>query len=404
MMKSWTVIILIAVMFIDCKKPYTPPASAVSYNYLVVEGVINGTADSTIFKLSRTVTLTSVSTINPELHATLVVEGDNGSTYPLTETGNGYYATASINLDVAHKYRLRINTANSQQYLSDFAAVLNSPAIDSVTYRTSASGLNVFVNTHDPTNSTRYYRWDYKETWRFNSAYYSEYVSNGDTVLPRDVFNHSIYTCWRSDTSSSIVIGNSAKLINDVISYSPLAFVGSTSEKLGKEYSMLVRQYALSSDAYNFWQNLQKNTQQLGSIFDALPSQIDGNIHCISNPSLPVIGYISVGNTSSTRLFLFAQNLPAWLPSYPAYDSCHLFSLLYKYFPKGAAVPTNQIDEFINWNKAGISQSDAMIPVYGLSAGPGSSGPPIGYTAADPICVDCTLRGTPVQPPYWRYK
>ena len=46
--------------------------------------------------------------------------------------------------------------------------------------------------------------------------------------------------------------------------------------------------YALTRDQFNYWANLKKTTEYLGTIFDAQPSQLNNNIHCLSNPSEPV--------------------------------------------------------------------------------------------------------------------
>jgi hypothetical protein len=50
-------------------------------------------------------------------------------------------------------------------------------------------------------------------------------------------------------------------------------------ERISSRYSTLVRQFAISPNTYNYWQNL-KNTEQLGTLFDAQPSQLVGNAHC----------------------------------------------------------------------------------------------------------------------------
>lgn len=401
------------VVLAACRKPYLIPAITAPASYLVVEGIINSGSDSTIIKLSKTVKLANKTTVNPVLNAVLAVESDKGSSYVLAATGRGKYGSAGLNLDQALKYRLRIKTADNKEYLSDFVPVLNSPAVDTVSYEIRSNGIQFYTGTHDPKNSTHYYRWEYQETWVIHSNYYSFYQSTGDTVLERDLVNNQIYQCWQSDTSNVIVLASSANLTKDVISDLPVTFIESTSPKLDgsqsiiinqfapstSAYSILVKQYALTSDAYNFYVNLKKNTEQLGSIFDAQPSQNTGNVHSVTNPSEPVIGYISAGTTTSKRIFITNQQIPAvWLPN-QVYSDCTLDSLYFHVVPKGSAVAVNQEDEYFNYNKQGKYYS-RQIPIAVL-INP-LNGKVIGHTGSSPECVDCTLKGTNKQPAFWK--
>ncbi len=413
MKKGICLLILLAVIAAGCKKPFDPVVLSTSNSYLVVEGVINSGSDSTFIKLSHTVKLSDKTSANPELNATVTVEGDQSTSYRLTETGNGNYSCAGLNLDNSHKYRLDIKTSNGKQYLSDYVDVVNSPPIDSVSYDAqgalSVQGVNIYVSTHDASNKARYFRWDYQETWIFTSNFLSAFKSNGDTVLGRDLLNDNIYQCWLSDTSSTIVLGSSAKLSQNVITRNPIISIASTSEKIGLEYSILVRQYALTSDAYNFYTNLKKNTEQLGSIFDAQPSEISGNIHSVSNPSEPVIGYISVGSTTSQRIFIPARILPDWPSPPPFYSDCILAvdpeepksPCCYYVFVDLQGNTVNQVDRYINYNSLNFipGGDDPLIPVSAIGI-PGH--PPIGYTAASRKCTDCTLRGTNKKPAFWK--
>jgi len=410
--KSWYKIpFCVLILFIataGCRKQYNPPAISAPDSYLVVEGVINSGSDSTFIKLSRTVKLSSKVTTNPEPNATVIVEGDQNTSYPLTETGGGIYSCAGLHLDNGHKYRLDIKTANGKQYLSDYVAVLDSPPIDSISYDTKGTplgpGLNIYANTHDQSNKTRYYRWDYQETWIIHANFESFYKSNGDTVLLRDMINDNIYTCWQNDTSSTIILGSSAKLSQNVIFNSPIISIVSTAEKLGNEYSINVRQYALSAEAYTFFSNLKKNTEQLGSIFDAQPSEISGNIHAVNHASEPVIGFVCVGSPSIQRIFIKKSQLPnSWIAD-KFYTGCSLKTderyvnapcCYYSFVIKGDTL--NQVDEFINYNKP-IAFPFPVIPVGAIQR-PGS--PPLGYTAATKECTDCTLRGSNKKPAFW---
>jgi hypothetical protein len=330
-----------------------------------------------------------------------MVQGDQNTSYPLIQKGNGTYACTGLNLDNAHKYRLSIKTANNKQYLSDYIPVLNSPPIDSVSFDTRGTvfgtGLNVFVSAHDPSNKVKYYRWEYQETWVFHANFASLFKSNGDTVLGRDLLNDNITDCWQSDSSSTIVLGSSAKLSQNVIFNNPIISIPSTSEKISSQYSILVRQYAVTPEAYIFYSNLKKNTEQLGSIFDALPTENEGNIHCITDPSEPVVGYLSVGSTVSQRIFVDRHQLPDW-KTIPFYSDCVLAfgdaPCCYYVFPPG---PPNQVAAYINYNTN--NNPDPLIPVDAIGR-PGQ--PPIGYTAAERKCVDCTLRGSNKRPSFWK--
>jgi len=389
-------IIVVILGFTNCKTPYSPGVISSPGQYLVVEGIINSGSDSTIIKLSYTAKLSSNVTLNPVAHAVVAVQSDQNATFPLTETTNGNYVSPGLNLNSANKYRLSIKTANNEQYYSDYVPVLNSPPLDSVYYEVGNNGIVINTASHDPTNTVQYYRWDYQETWIIHSNYDSHYISTGDTVIARDFNTQQIYMCWASDTSSNIILNSTARLRSAVLTNNPITSVGSTSEKLGDKYSIIVRQYALTGDAYSFWTNLKKNTEQLGSIFDAQPSQISGNIHSTSNPAEPVIGYISAGSTSEQRIFILNTQLPAWLPT-PTYPNCQLDTELYAYVPPGSkGPPTNQVKEEFYYTSG---NQGILIPVDPITTPQGAV---LGFSGAIQECVDCTLRGTNKQPAFWK--
>jgi len=378
-------------MIAGCKKAYTPPAIASPGTFLVVEGFIDGINPTTI-KLSNTVNLSDSTLVAPVLHASVSVQSDQNENYALTETTNGNYVGNGLNLNVSHKYRLSIKTAANKQYYSDYEPVLNSPPIDSVYYKITNDGININLSTHDATNTIQYYRWDYGETWIIHSNYYSILRTDGYSILPRDLINDDIYTCWQRDSSSSIVVASTARLSKAIVDDNLITSIGSTSEKLGVKYSILVKQYALTSDAYNFWANLKKNTEQLGSIFDTQPSQNNGNIHSSTNPSEQVVGFISVGNTSARRIFITPQYLPAWLPVNP-YPNCKLDTFYYQDVElKGDTV--NQVTEYLT--RGPYVPVNAIIPDLFLPFAI-----PTGYTGSTRECVDCTLRGANKQPAFW---
>jgi len=357
-----------------CIKPYMPPSTTANANVLVVDGLIN-TADSTIILLSRTVIITNKTTANPETKATITIENATSTVYTLTETVKGTYVTPALTLDNTQQYRLRIKTSNGQTYLSDLVPARVTPPIDSVGSNVLPDGLQIYVNTHDATNNTRYYKYKYQETWQYRSAFNSYYVSNGLSLNLRTPAQYVQY-CFGNDFSSNVIVNSTITLSQDLVYQFPIAVIDSGSEKLETKYSILVTQQALTSGAYTYWQDLKSDTEDLGTIFDALPSQLFGNIHNINNAAEPVIGYISAGTLQKKRIFITNAQVPqTWTAEYFAACASQIY-LDYGGDPS-FLIPLPNPDVYIQ---------------------PGN---PFVYTTD--LCGDCTAQGGSVtQPSFWK--
>jgi hypothetical protein len=379
--------LLLGGIYSACKKPYNPKIADAPNNYLVVEGVINNGSDSTIIKLSRTVNISGNVNTSGVDNCTVSVEAESGSAYTLNPQGNGVYALPTLSLDVAKKYRLHIITGDSKDYASDYVEVKKNPPIDSIGFKVKNNALQLYVNTHDAGNNTRYYRWSYGETWRFHAKYQSSFMV--DPVIKFVVVrppSEASYYCFSSDESSTIVIGSSAKLTQDVIFQQPVTTIAAESEKIEMRYSILLKQYALTKEAYQFWENLKKNTEQLGSIFDAQPSQLTGNIHNLKDAAEPVIGYISVTNIQTRRIFIDNVEVPSeWRTKYP-YD-CGLPDTALFFNPK------SQQNEVLNFIING-----GGIPITNVT----QQGSTVGYTYSSIECTDCRIRGRVQTPSFWK--
>ncbi len=390
-MLKWLSALCIALLISGCKKPFTPQGALGDANkYLVIDGTINSGNDSTFIKLSRTKKFDTVIVVDPEKNAQVTVESDANNTYRLPEVSPGTYSAAPLNLSNSHKYRLRIKTSDNKEYISDFVAVKNPPPIDSIGFKALNDGVHLYVNTHDNSNTTRYYRWQYNEDWQFHSWYQSFWI--GAARRQADQFR---YYCFAKDVSASILIGSSTKLASDVIFQAPIATVPASSEKIETKYSILVKQYALSPDAYSFWENLQKNTDRLGGIFDAQPSENQSNYHCVSNPNELVVGYLSVGSVATKRIFITRSQL---LPGYEAKDQygCQIDTEYYAKAPFYSHPPGSTSPD-INDPNSGYTSVDGLF--YNP---PAPFGLPNAITYSKTVCADCTVRGAQTPPPFWK--
>lgn len=358
---------------IGCKEAFVPKLDPAHTNFLVVEGNINAGGVTTI-KLSRTVPVNDSTPIQSESQAQVIVEGEDNSNYQLVETGGGIYTSSSLALNPTIKYRLRINTLVGGSYLSDYVAVQNTPAIDSVNWEIENNGVQLYVNTHDPLNNTHYYKWEYEETWEIHSAHETGYVYKDGFVSERDVDEiPKLYYCWQSQNSIDIMVGSSAQLASDVISRKPMVSIPRTSVKTSVRYSILVKQYAISKQGYDFYQLMKKNTESMGSIFDPLPSELTGNITCVSDPKEKVVGFITASTVSEKRIFITRNDIGGSLYG----RDCEV------------TLVADNVDSFATF------YGDGGLAPFGRTSDRTH------YYSTYASCLDCRFLGTNVKPSFW---
>jgi hypothetical protein len=373
------------ILMFSCRKLYNPPAIAGNNHFLAVDGFIQtGVNASSTFTLTRSRDLTDTIPTIPELGAQVSIKGSDGSSYSLQDyTGTGIYISSAANLDSTISYQLAINTSDGKKYLSDLVPSKTAPPIDSVTWEldidptTQLPTANVFVNAHDPTNNTRYYRWDYLETFKHDAVYDAPWGEANGLIFPFPP-GGSTYECWSTLPSTNILLGTSIALSQDVITHVPIASYGMNDPKMDIGNSILVRQYPLTLDEYNFWLTVQKNSQSLGGLFDLQPAQISGNIHCITNPNDPALGYISASTVQVKRIYISNKSLPGW-----------------------------KSNPFINCPQVSVLQDQLNLLVYNYpdtSYGPYHFGGDftVYLVVAPKSCLDCRYQGgTNIKPDFW---
>ncbi len=373
--------LLLAVIAVSCREKYKPDVLSSSRSLLVVEGVLNVNGPTNV-RLTRTTKLDSIG-IKAELNAQVTVEGKDNTIRTLSSSGNGNYSALNLNLVLNNEYRLRIRTSTGREYLSEYVKAKQTPAIDSIGWRRDGDLVRLYVNAHDASGNTRYYRWDYDETWEIRAHYYSWYlyVRNANTVRPRVLPAEDVYTGWKYGSSKNILLASSARLQSDIISETPVRVIERGEERISVRYSILLRQYALDKKGYDFYDLMKRNTESLGTIFDAQPSEVRGNIHCVTDPAELVIGYVSASTISEKRIFISAATQ---LPNDWRYiEECPYFEV------------ANHPDSFrLAYQNGSLLPYDAIYsPVNGQL---------IGYLSSYTECVDCTARGASlIRPSYW---
>lgn len=360
-----------------CVEPYEPDDLRTPQSHLVVAGFINLEGITSI-TLSRTQALKDATPAPVVRQAQVFIQDQAGTRYPLTERQPGTYTSEPLALAVSSQYQLRFRTPDGREYASDLVTGKRTPPIDNITWASEPRGVQLYVSSHDATNQARYYRWRYEETWQFRSAFQSLLAYENSRISPR---TNNIYECWGTENSASILLSNTTRLKEDVVSNFPLLLLPANAEKLRIKYSILVKQYAQSPEEYAYWELLRKNTETLGGLYDPLPSQLTGNVRCLTNTDEQVIGYVGATTMTTRRLFISRNEFPDENRFLTGYESC---------------LP---LDTILVGAADFYFRGGSYIPVYTVFRPMSST--ILGYTGSVPLCVDCRLRGTNVKPDFW---
>lgn len=148
----------------SCTEPFE--IETVDYeSVLVVESTITDEMNQQVVKLSRTSPLEN-SDVLIESNATVFVTSDDGQRYNFSWNDYlGYYVSNEpFGAQPDNSYTLKINTADGKNYTS--SAVVLPPVVEMDEIfaerisdaNQSKDGIQVFVNTTDPTGNSKYFR------------------------------------------------------------------------------------------------------------------------------------------------------------------------------------------------------------------------------------------------------
>ena len=341
---------------------------------LVVEGIITDQPGTNTIKLSKSLPLGEKSSARPVTGCGVKIMDDLGNVYNLREEEAGTYVTdsASFKGEIGRFYTLQIaanEVNNNLNYESIPMEMKPVPPIDSIYYEKTIieeaygfyqgiDGCQIYLDTHDPENICRFFRWEYSESW----------------VL-RLLFPVDNIKCWISDSSESINIKSTAAFAESRIKHHPVNYISNVTDRLKTKYSISVNQFSLNEDEYTYWEKLQKLTDEVGGLYDIIPSSIQSNLMCIEDPNERVLGYFSVSARSSKRIFIESD----FEGIINRYDECPTDTIYGDYDPP-----------------------ELYLSLWVLIDHPPSFGSPrTRVLTNDKGCADCTVRGTTKRPDFW---
>ena len=384
--------VLTVLSLAGCISEFQPVGVSDTAGILVVDGLIidNG---QTVIHLSRSIKVEdqfkTEAVYVQNAHIQLIDESNNtiavagpqivdGSLVPGT-----YVINDEISFNAGMKYALDIRIGNSH-YQSDFVSPVHTPEIDEVTWSINEdNSMDIMVSTHDPSNSTNYFFWRFEEVWEYTAALYARvrYDPVTKTVIPQSINGDNRYYCWHYDNSKSLLYGSSDRLSETIVKDQKIHQIPANDSRFCSLYSILVKQYAIEKEAYDYFENLQRNVDKSGSLFAPQPTETEGNLQCLSDPDEPVIGYIAIAKEVTYRQFIDMEKLNLFRHD----NVCRLVN------PDGTDagffIPTREIRDMPTAHDQGFG----IYQVIGTN-----------YRCFTSKCVDCTvLGGTKNKPDFW---
>lgn len=313
-----------------CIYPYTVDIRRGEEYPLVVEGDLN-IGGTSLVKLSHVRPFDTYEYEDIAVFAQGYIEGEDGTRVEgvdanlggMLSSSSSYYeygtslAFDTSKLSVNQRYRLHFDTYTAEgevnnQFESEWLTPCPAPTIDALTYSKNDQFEELWVGLSMHCHGSHYFRWTFNETWEYHSDIqsYIDYVPSAWSEREMRMVGGeyqkifpTLYYCWKSASSSQINIFTTKNQTED--RFEELAFhtIPLSDKRLQVMYRINVQLMAMSEDAYNYWYNMQQNSQGQGSIFSPVPSEMASNVHCISDPSVQVMGYLNAAVPVSAVMY-----------------------------------------------------------------------------------------------------
>ncbi|MDQ1163984.1 DUF4249 domain-containing protein [Flavobacterium sp. SORGH_AS_0622] len=372
---------------------------------LVVEGTITNELKNQTIRLSQVYELEETG---PKLEkgANVSVSDDQGNEYQFEEKDTLYASITPFKAEPGRKYQLKIRTSAGKNYTSDEQVLTTETKIDNLTATVEnvkgERGVQINVNSYDPTNTSKYYRYEYTETYKIIAPMWDSReavmvpfpatppnleegtpeIPAGENIVVRPR-NRETKTCFSTKNSNDIILNSTNNLSDDRVHF-PVRFISDQNYIISHRYSIFVKQYVQNLAAYTYYKTL-KDLSTSGSVLSPKqPGFFYGNIKCVENPTEKVIGFFEVSAVSSDRIFFNYVDLFPNERLPPYYESdCDIRNFVdCEGDPPCSGVALRSI---IRTRELVLVSTD-YVSSYGM---------------VKPPCGDCTTFSSNIVPPFW---
>ncbi len=304
-MKKFVITALAALLVGACVYPYNPELEEKDLQkQLVVDGkiLLGGTSTITVSYLQP---LNGASTGIPLAEAW--IEDNQGNKYhPDTGHGRGsYFVIETPEGPAGAQYRAVVK-CDAETYVSAWLTPDSAPEITDIRFTADEGYVHVMVDLDTHMDRPGNYGFMYEEAWEFHSDFYPELFINPDTwEYYQPMGGYPFYWCYKTLSSQGLVLLGAESLQADggIIRNAPVKTFPRTDSRNHRKYSILVKAFALSREAYDFNRQLEEMSEVGGDLFTPDPGALPSNVVCESNPEKKAMGMVLSGIVSAKRVF-----------------------------------------------------------------------------------------------------
>lgn len=313
-LNAWLVSLSICFLFLHSCEDFYPLEIEGLEPILVIDGSITDNEGPYTINLAFSTGVYSGDQIPVEEAIVEIVE-ENGVQEILSENEPGQYTTSLGGMQgtPGKSYKINIRLKDGRVYESEYQKMPPSIAIESVgstlEYRylsiaePEVPGFQFEITSEEAENSENYMLWAMEATFKYESDFTIDYVYDRRRVSAYP--NPSEFrTCWRTDQVNEVFTFNTATLSKPKIERMPLHFEIATQRELSIRYSLLVKQFNISQEAYIFWNKLKGQIENQESLYSSQPFQFRGNVYNVENPDELVLGFFMVAGLDEERIFV----------------------------------------------------------------------------------------------------
>ena len=393
-LKHISLIIFVSLVY-SCIEPFDFKTTSFE-SALVVEASITNELKTQVIKLSRTYKLED-SAITDETGATILVTDDQGNTFNFNELSPGQYSSSVPFTAVQNRnYQLMIKTSDNRTYTSNNQQIKSSIPLQNVTAQATTTnvggiekeGISIIAESYDSSRNSNFYRYEYEETYKIISPFWStQELEVVLRVLPFKVrlINRTKEekTCYATNLSNEIIQTETATLSEDRVNF-PVKFIDRSDFTIRNRYSILVKQYIQSIEAYTFYKILNELSSSESLFSQTQPGTLIGNIVSNENENESVLGFFEVSSVSSKRIFFnFSDFYQGDIPEH--IDDCEIIAPLLVDRTTSPLIHDLDAGRYIYFMENPFTEVHLVGP----------------YLLVPKSCGDCTVLGSNVKPNFW---